>query len=69
MNTGSGLVSVLGWGIEEFEVSCKESSKEALLRAREILSQEDPHEPDWIKERSRYGIIHIDKVLAKGEHA
>jgi hypothetical protein len=45
-NTGAGLVSILGWGVEEFESTCKESSKEALQRAREILSQEDPHEPE-----------------------
>jgi hypothetical protein len=64
---GSSLVAMLGWGVEEFESCCKEASKEALLRAREILMQPDePGQPEWIAERSRYGIAYIDKLLEKG---
>lgn len=69
MSTGAGLVVLIGWCIDDFESECRISSKESLLRAREILMQPDqPGQPEWIAERSRYGIRFIDELLAKGTH-
>ncbi len=63
--TGAGLVATLGWSIEDFESACRRSSREALERARDILSEDDPHEPQWVRARAIYGVKFINDLLEK----
>ncbi len=63
--TGEGLVRVLGWGIDDFDISIKEADEPALRRALEILSAPDTlRTPDWAIERAKYGCRVIQRRLS-----
>jgi hypothetical protein len=68
MTSGASLVVLLDRNIMAFEKECRHASKEALLRAREILLHVNLSRPEWMRQRSLYGVSYIDNLLEKGDH-
>jgi hypothetical protein len=62
--TAEGLVAVLGWCVDDFELSCREASPAVLDGALSILIAPDPPDtPDWVVERARWGARFIERRL------
>ena len=63
--SGDGLVAVLGWCVDDFTASVRETGAPALHRALEVLAPDDVSDPEWVRRRSWWAFWYIVAELRR----